>query len=298
MTRTNRAITRPPALLGWLVLGGMLMAAQSGAAPSGDAASLYAKPTLYRVTSLGNVDIAPASLNNKNQVAYTFLPDFNDPRPSRAYFFDGVTVHEIGTLAGDFTRVTGLNDAGRVTGISLVTDRDSHPFVWSVAHGLHDIGLPPGTTTVTSEPAINGHGDVIATAANDLEPKAYAFVWSRAHGIEDLGSLSSAIGGAYARALNDGVTVAGTSQLQSNDFHAFAWTRSGGMQDIDTIGASMSDPVAIGADGLVAGNAWLPAGNHVFVWTRKHGMRDLGTAGGVGTWMYGMSANGQIAGAP
>jgi probable HAF family extracellular repeat protein len=291
--RTNGIFPRQrPLLAACLVLGGLLLAGQ-------DRTAVAAPATLYRVVNLGESFTDAHGINASGQVAFTDAPGIFDPRPVRAHFFDGRTIHTLGTLGGDLSVATGVNDAGEVTGRSTVADGRVHAFIWSRRAGLRDLGLLPGTTELR-DPSINNRGEIAATASGDPLPYPRAVRWSRTGGIEDLGALA---GGAdaisYARAINDAGMIVGNSLTPSNDYHAFAWTRATGMVDIDTLGTHYSDPVGVSANGLVAGNFFVLPDNftHVFAWTRATGMRDLGAGGGAGTWMTAMSRGGRVAGA-
>lgn len=297
-TISERRRARPrcprPLLAACLALGSLALA---GAAPTAKAAG---PATLYRIVNLGESFTDARGINASGQVVFTNAPDWNDPDPApvRARFFDGRTIYTLGTLGGDLSVATGINDGGEVTGRSTVADGRVHSFIWSRSAGMRDIGLLPGTTEVW-DPAINNRGDVVATAMGEPQPYPHAVRWRRSGAIDDLGTLSGGPdGSSYARAANDAGMVVGNSMTPSYDYHAYVWTRSTGMVDIDTLGNHYSDPVGVSANGLVAGNFFVPPDNftHIFAWTRANGMRDLGAGGGTGTWMTAMSPGGRLAG--
>lgn len=239
--------------------------------------------------------MGPALINATGQVAFSSAKgSFDLPR---SYFYDGKTIHDIGTLGADFARVTGLNNRGEVTGVSQNAAGMVRSFVWSKQRGMIDLGVLPGAVS-TWEPAINNLGEITGQSQGDPEPYPRAFRWTLSSGMEDLGGLA---GGddtiSYGRAINDNGLIAGTSLTPAYDYHAFAWTRATGMVDIDTLGNGYSDAVGVSAKGLVGGNFFVDGGNtHGFIWSRAHGMRDIGTAGGEGSWIVGMTASGRMTG--
>lgn len=286
-----------PCLLAGLTIAAAAPAAQA-AVPKDGAAAMHAPslPTTYRVINLGTgEDIAPGMINASGQVAFSMAADRD--APLRAYFYDGTTVHDIGTLGGDFARATGLNDRGHVTGVSYNRAGVMRSFVWSKRHGMIDIGALPGAMA-SWEPVINNRGETSGYSYGDPLPYPRAFRWSWTSGIEDLGGLASGADAiSYGRAINDAGLIAGNSLTPAYDYHAFAWTRATGMVDIDTLGNHYSDAVGVSARGEIGGNFFGVDGNTGgFIWTRSGGMRDIGTAGGEGTWIVGMTANGRMTG--
>ncbi|GAB3453428.1 hypothetical protein GCM10027321_03550 [Massilia terrae] len=272
------------------LLGSLALSGASSAAPRA------ASPTLYRVINLGPGDTGIA-INAKGQVAMTHADPW-DP-PTRAWFYDGVRLHEIPPLGDGFIRTTGVNDHGQVTGVSSSATGFTHSFVWSKQRGTVDIGTLPGYT-VAWEPAINNRGEIAATAdSGGNAPWPHAFHWSAQNGAEDLGLLvPGPDSSAYARAINDDGMIVGSAWAGGHSYQAYAWTRSGGMVNIDTINSRYSDPVAVGAKGQVAGKLLNDPNNYgnTFFWTAATGMRELGTGSGQGSGMFGMSSGGRIAG--
>jgi probable HAF family extracellular repeat protein len=289
----------PTALMGSMALAGTAAAAQD-ASPVAAAAATNAAPTLYRVTNLGPGE-GGVFINAKGQVTFTHFPPWWSDEPPHAWFYDGAHLHEIGTLGGSVVRTNGLNDHGTVTGISSTAAGLIHSFAWNRHRGMTDIGTLPGMNGAW-DPVINNRGEVAGySTVEPSPPYPRAFRWSARSGMEDLGLLlPGAESSAYARAINDDGMIAGDAWAGGSTYHAFAWTRATGMVDIDTIGARASTPVAVAANGLVAGNLMnSPSPENfstVFWWTRSTGMHDLGPANGLGTWMFGMSSGGRIAG--
>jgi probable HAF family extracellular repeat protein len=288
-----------PCLLGGLALGGAALAGQDGV--EGAAVKGSAAHTTYRITQLGSGMTVALKINAGGQVAFSRAADaFSD---IDAWFYDGKQVRRIVPPAGGaYVTVTGLNDAGQVTGDLTIASGDRRGFVWRNGDGMRDLGTLPGAT-YTLQPVINHRGEVAGTSGSDALPAPRAFRWTPAGGIRSLGALTSgAAADSYARAINDDGMIAGDSLASvggGNDSHAIVWTPASGMVDIDTLGNHYSSAVAIGARGQVAGNYLNPPDNinQGFIWTRGQGMRGLGSAGGIGADVVGMSPGGRVVGA-
>ncbi len=290
----NKRSARLGLLFSGLLLSGAVPAQPAQNAAEPDIARQPATPpAMYRVINLETVDGgATVAINAHGQVAYDHSPDpFG---PVRTWFYDGRVARDIGDLGNpDLTTLTGLNNAGQVTGLSRDAAGNIRSYVWSRQRGMVNLGVLPGTDGVWG-PAINGAGVVAGYATGPNKNRAYR--WRRLGGIEDIGALyGGADGIAYARAINDAGVIAGDSWTGA-DYHAFIWSDGAGMVDIDTIRAGASTPIGISAGGEVAGNYWYGGDVRGFVWTRAGGMRHLGGAADVGSWLTGMSSGGRIIG--
>jgi probable HAF family extracellular repeat protein len=138
----------------------------------------------------------------------------------RAFVFSGGELTEIGTLGGDDSAATLVNDAGLVAGESTVSAGGYHGFVYRGA--IRDIGSLGGDETmpfaIGPTGLVTGQSQLLATVFT-----SHAFVWNPEGGaMADLGTL----GGRYSRGQTiDGKGfVAGFSTLVPSDekVHAFA----------------------------------------------------------------------------
>jgi probable HAF family extracellular repeat protein len=294
----NRAVSLVwlPHLFAGLSLAGAAVAAPTQAGAAGDSMRAGAAPTTYRVINLGAGDVPDrdAFINAKDQVAYTLVVDPFEP--VRSWFYDGASIRNVGTLGDSYVTVTGLNDLGQVVGQTEAAGGAIHSYLWSKAHGMFDIGVLPGATSMWT-PVINNRVTIAGNAATIGGNFDHAFRWSPGSGLEDLGGLNPTNIISYARAINDAGMIAGESFSHDHYYHAYAWTRSGGMVDIHkSVGDASSSPVAVGARGQVAGNIQYGGNWHGFVWTRATGMRDIGTGWGMGSEVTAMSPGGQVTG--
>lgn len=284
----------------WCLLGllGGALAACGGSAPGpAPAATLAGRVavggTTYSVVKLGAGEItASPVINASNQVVFSLL----GPDGSRASFFDGATVRDLGTLGGAETYATALNAAGQVAGLSSIPSGLYHAFRWSQSAGMADLGTLPGMEE-SSAAGINAQGQVAGSASATFQfPKA--FFWSDAGGMIDLGSLAG--GPTVAQAINDNGIVVGYSDAVDGNAHAYRWSAAGGMADLGTLGGISSLAHLINNAGQVAGDAAVttPSGTvfHGFVWDQATGMVDIGTLNGLGSFVLALNASGQVAG--
>jgi probable HAF family extracellular repeat protein len=308
MLRTNQTNLSKRRLFRLLpcLFGGLVFAGTAGAARSQpDVASAYAQhpvaaPKAYRAINLRSGGLSGFStFNAKDQIAISLL---DETGASRAYFYDGESLRDIGTLGGTQAFVNGVNDAGEVAGNSyLAGDATFHAFKWSKHGGMRDLGSLSGTgvSTVGFVEPINNRGQVVGFSDTQAGP-SQAFLWSPSEGLRNLGGLpGNESGFSIAHVINDAGMVAGHGDAAGGGQRAFVWTRKSGMTDLGTLGGPITVAAGISDDGLVVGNA-RTAGlrNHIFVWSRSGGIRDVGTAGGVESFTSEkpMSSNGNVAG--
>lgn len=270
----------------------------SGAVPApASATSLAAKigvgDTVYSVVKLGAGEIAQLPvINASNQVAFSL----NGPDGIRAWFFDGATVRDLGTLGGAEAYAAALNAAGQVAGFSGNASGNTHAFRWSQGAGMVDLGTLPGAAG-SAGLGINTQGQVAGYSDAPLQP-LQAFVWSESAGMLDLGRLAT--GSAVAQAINDSGTAAGYSDAADGNAHGFVWSAAAGMLDLGTLGSIDSYATLINNAGQVAGYSAIDDANgvnyHGFVWDPASGMVDIGTLSGLGSAALAMNAAGQVAG--
>lgn len=251
-----------------------LLAAASAAAWPAEVVTGRAAPPRYRVIQLGtNPGTAGADINASGQVAFTDVDGAN----TRARFYDGRRVRDLGTLGGPSASVAALNDLGQVAGTASVTRDGSifHPYRWSQASGMVDLA----STTRSSSRAvdINNRGQVAGTIpGTDANQGAHGFFWSPQTGMLDIGVLDFY---SEAAAINYAGTIAGTGGPNSiSGPGAFRWTRAQGIMDLGTIHSEFSLGSDINNAGHIVGAApFTPGGaEHAFLWTARTGPTDLG----------------------
>lgn len=306
MLRMNQLVQSKRRLL-WLLpclFSGLALATAPGAAQSQpDLTSAHAQhsaaaPKAYRVINLPGIGLTGFSgFNARDQMAFSII---DENGAWRAYFYDGKSLQDIGTLGGTQSIVTGMNDAGEVAGYSYPAgDAAYHAFKWSRQGGMRDLGTLGGSSSITGETRpINHRGQVVGYSATQAGP-THAFLWRPGAGMRDLGGLpGNPSGASFAHAINDAGMIGGLGEAPGGNTHAFVWTHKSGMIDLGTLGGTRSGVAALSDDGMAVGNSTNASGlNNIFVWTRSSGMRSIGTAGGVESFLYSkpMSRNGNVA---
>jgi len=251
-----------------------IAAAAPVAAPASASGSTAPIPN-YRVIQL-SPSSAFAEINVKGQVAFT---EFSAGTGTRAKFYDGYTVRDLGTLGGPNADIGALNDHGQIAGSATVDAAGEvyHAYRWSKASGMVDLN-PPGSGRSFGS-AINNRGWVAgAVATAPGRSPLHAFRWTPASGVVDLGSFGNASG---ANALNEAGTVVGYSEGPELGIlgRAFRWTEAGGLQSLVSISSVASEGLDINEAGKIVGSASFDASlsDQAFLWTPGGGLQEIGT---------------------
>jgi len=201
-------------------------------------------------------------------------------------------VVDLGTLGGNVSQATSLNDSDAVAGWSQTTDEyrpPSHAFLWT--HGsMQDLGTLGGCCSRAD--AVNLAGQVAGTSTT-ASGEWHAFLWTAGQ-MQDLGP---AFHGPEALVyLNDAGEVAWTAGTLGAPGHAMRWS-GGAAQDLGTLGGDASLVRGINQAGAVAGHSDAPTRAHqdAFLWTPAAGMLDLGNLGDQMA-TAGLNARGEVVG--
>jgi probable HAF family extracellular repeat protein len=160
----------------------------------------------------------------------------------------------IDTLNSFDALVVAAGAKGEVAGnrIASVASPFYHPFLWTPATGMVDLGAAGGTEAFVLAMTPRLH---IAGLIDLPDGTQRAMSWTRATGMRNLGTL----GGATSRAIdvNARGQIVGFSLNKLGDSHAFVWTAKQGMQDLNKYlrhappGLVLDDAVSINDSGAI-----------------------------------------------
>ena len=123
--------------------------------------------TWVDVGSLGG-DTHPYGMNNSGEIVGSSAISTSASYPSHAFLYSGGTMADLGTLGGQSSFATGVNDYGVVIGASyLPGDVYGHAFVYYGSGAIEDLNSlvdPSLGWTIEVADAINGSGQIAAEA--------------------------------------------------------------------------------------------------------------------------------------
>ena len=197
---------------------------------------------------------------------------------THACLFAGGQVTDLGTLGGRDSKAFGINDAGRIVGVSDRADGTRHAFLFEKGHMADLGGLPGGKFSMAY--AVNAKGS-IAGVAEAAGHRLHGVLWVRGK-ISDLGALPGG-GASLAYALNASGQAVGSAET-GNEYHATRDTELADgtrpsavntLQDLGTLGADPAAAFGINDQGQIVGGSSLSTiVHHAFLWENGR-MSDL-----------------------
>jgi probable HAF family extracellular repeat protein len=177
-------------------------------------------------------------------------------------------IAEARAVNGDGSVVVGDSDSAPVDCFPCFAVTP-HPFRWTAAAGMVDLGNLPGSTNGGFATAVSDDGSIVmgdAYDANDTDSQTAhprAFRWTAATGMVDLGDLPGVTPGSVGYAIN-GVSANGAIAVGTG-LSAIRWTQATGLQDLRTLlvaagvdmtGITLQNAIAISSDGqFIVGTA-------------------------------------------
>lgn len=189
-------------------------------------------------------------INNSGQIVGTgrhhkFKPDTGGYAPtgvSYGFLYGNGTLTNLGTLGGDSTTATGLNELGQVAGSSMTAAGQNHAFLYSNGV-MTDLGAPGGERGSAVD--VNNRGDVLINSG--LSGNVFLY---RDGTMIDLGIQGEAHG------INDHGQIVGAFSVEARS-HAFLYS-DGVTTDLgDVMGVVSSNANAINDHGQIVGYAFM-----------------------------------------
>lgn len=184
----------------------------------------------------------------------------------RAFLWENGLMGDLGTLGGNDSFASLINEAGAVCGFSStnieINDTTGlptiHPFFWANGQ-MHDLGSLGGTLAMpgsfTGGPlgrVMNDQGHVAGTSLLTGDEDRGAFIWTNGQ-MTNLGSLGGNATDAYAINNNDQVVGRSRTANVPNSHHPFLW-ENGQMIDLGVIAAcTRGTAITINWRGEIAG---------------------------------------------
>jgi probable HAF family extracellular repeat protein len=226
-------------------------------------ASQFAKAqTSYTIADLGVLPGGNYSeadgVNNRGQVA-----GWSDlaPGQNRAFLYSNGRVQNIGTLGGELSFGSAINDHGQLVGSSNVTvGGNLHAFIYTAGY-LQDLGTLNDTASLAL--AVNNRGAVVGETETGVNHHAFIYD-GHMHNINVDDDFSIAYG------INDHNEVVGIdfSGTGNGSQYAFLWKR-GKARHLPSLGADVSTATAINNAGHVVGFSRYtePGVDHAFIYS-------------------------------
>jgi probable HAF family extracellular repeat protein len=265
-----------------------------------DARPAAAANTTYTPEVLGSFEAKEGQsiargVNTSGQVvgqAQKRLPNATSPLQLRAFFWDGGSIEDLGTLGGPTGAARGINDSGQTVGFSrpLPTSNQQQAFVTERgADGttqLVALGALPDFPSSEAF-AINESGQIVGRSsilpASGLIRSGRAFLYRENENgmaaMDNLGVLSEGDTYSEAWAINDSGQVVGESGTDEDHGQAFLYS-GGSMKPLGILSGQLySEAFGIDDSGQIVGWSYTSRSSvqgRAFIY-RDGEMKDLGT---------------------
>jgi len=198
---------------------------------------------------------------------------------------------DIGTLGGNSSYASAINEYGQVVGSSTTADGQGRAFLWEKSSGMTNLGTIPSnynycysygydycnSYTSSYATAINDYGQVIGISS--IADGRRAFLWDKNSGMINLGTLEGFDSNGYiikfsvATEMNNYGQVVGYSLIAGGRMRPFFWDKSSGISDLKDLvwapGWTLNSVVGINNAGQMAGSGYYNGQQRAFVLTPK-----------------------------
>ena len=217
------------------------------------------------------------------------------PEAVAVYWKDGQIVN-LGTLGGNESIATAINDRGQIVGAAAnsIPDHLSSPlgvpsygtqqraFLWENG-AMHDLGTLGGPDAVAL--LMNERGQVAGISYTSSIPNTSgiptidSFLWDK-DGMTDLGSFGGTV--TAPNWLNKKGQVVGFSNLSGDTTaHPFLWSKVDGLKDLGTLGGTFGSANWVNEAREIVGASTIPGDQLQFAFLWKDAvMTNLGTVAG------------------
>src|SRR5580765_1626955 len=235
-------------------------------------ATLWSDGVAHDLGTLGGPDSNTALINDHGQIAgwsYTsYTANASGVPTQEPFLWERGRMISLGSLGGTVGAPSFMNERGQVVGASnLAGDTIVHPFLWSRATGMRDLGTLPGGNYAHPD-WINEVGDVVGFSNTGKDSaghrQRHAFYWHDDH-MTDLGTLGTDPA-SEAFSINDRGQIVGLTFVPGgDDLRAFLSDNGGPLIELNTLIQPASDiqvitAVAINDRGEIVGTGKLPNG--------------------------------------
>ncbi|MFO7524436.1 MAG: T9SS type A sorting domain-containing protein [Ignavibacteriaceae bacterium] len=197
-------------------------------------------------------------------------------------------VIDIGTLGGNYTYASDLNDSMQVVGYSQKPNSDIRGFIWQNGT-MTELSTLGGNYSAAQ--SINNTGKITGTS-NNSDNYNQAVVWDNGN-ISTLGTLGGVWSQGYGN--NDPGSSVGYSPLSSDTLYAFIW-QNGNITSLGALDDDMySIAFAVNNNNQAVGYSQGNSGIRAFI-SQNNGLIDLGSLGGGEAIAYDINNAGQIVG--
>jgi probable HAF family extracellular repeat protein len=197
------------------------------------------------------------------------------------------TVTDLGTLGGNYSWASKINNNGQITGAARTPAGPMHAFLWD-SGVMTDLGTLDGWES-SEGLAINSAGLVAGQSYGG--PPYRAFLHDGV--MNDLGTLGGDRSTAYG--MNDAGVVVGRARNASNETRAFRYLEGSGMEDLGTLGGNFGKAFDVNSNGMIVGESNVGPGSggryFGFRYTDDDGMVSLGSLNDVGLNSTALAVN-------